>query len=196
MACAFGFALVCCLSVVGLLNADIPLPSNLKYIDPRVQFQGIEDYPDHIFYLRFKTFSGGPGGDSRLIKVKDSQPFPLNAQRRLMYMSLLAMDRKKFTQRAQEDPGLTWLKGESKDVLSALVQEPSTVAPASITKSPVTSYRVSLKDNKLSVERLPDDQAIAGGGAWLDARWGIGIGQFGCLAGLGVWFARRGQRSR
>jgi len=180
------------LLVTSAVLADLPLPRNLKYVDPRVSFQGIDKHPDYVFHLRFLTFQGGPGGvPHRLLEVKDSNAFNLNASRRLIDMKLLAMERKEFDKRAKNDRSLKWLTDKTEGVLSAEVAPPSTTAPASVKEAPVTSYRVLLKEGKLTVELVPDKKPGAAAPAGREPFWVAGLGLSAGLVWLGLWFARR-----
>jgi hypothetical protein len=182
-----------CLLIVTAASADVPLPNDLQYVDPRVSFEGIDKHADYVFHLRYLTFSGGPGGvPHRLVEVKDARPFNLNAERRLMNMSLLAMPRQEFDKRAKEDPSLTWLTDKTEGVLQAGVTPPSTTAPAGSKEVPVTTYRVAIRDGKLTVEMVEDHkqgEATPPPGLW--PVWVLGVVSACCLAWFGVWFARR-----
>lgn len=172
--------------------ADVPLPKDLKYVDPRVSFEGVEKHADHVFYLRFLTFSGGPAGvPHRMMEVKDGKPFNLNAQRRLGNLYLLAMERKEFEKRKSEDSSLKWLSEKTEGVKAAFINAPSTIGKVSETEVPVTTYRVTLKDGKLTAELVKDAKrgdATPGG---LLPMWALGVVSALSLAGLGVWAARR-----
>ena len=172
--------------------ADVPLPKDLKYVDPRVSFEGVEKQADHVFYVRFLTFTGGPGKTPyRVMEVNDAKPFNLKAERRLINMSLLAMDRKEFDKRKNEDPSLKWLTDKTAGVTAASFNAPSTVGKVSQTEVPVTTYRVTLKDGKLTAELVKDAKrgdATPGG---LLPVWAFGLVGALSLAGLGMWAARR-----
>ena len=72
--------------------ADIPLPSNQEYVQPTVQFTGIDELKDYVFQLRYLTFTGAPTGiPHRYATVASSKAFTLNAQRRVGDVQLLAM---------------------------------------------------------------------------------------------------------
>jgi hypothetical protein len=153
-------AVVLLLAIAAAARADIPLPDNLKYVDPRVAFEGVEKHPDYVFHLRFLTFVGGPSGvPHRLVEVRNADAFNLNAQRRLFDMKLLAMDRKEFEKRSQGNKSLDWLTDETPGVIAAEVDSPSTTAPKKLAEAPVTRYRVELKGGKLTVETVADKQS-------------------------------------
>lgn len=192
MRLSLGLGLVLSLAFTSVASADIPLPGNLKYIDPRVQFEGIDQLPDHVVYLRFLTFTGGPGGvPHRLMPVKDSKPFALNAQRRLFDMSLVALDRKEFEKRAKEDPTLAWLTDKTEGALVAKIQAPPTTGPALLKEAPVSTYRVQLKDGKLSAEMVKAEKSGQANPSGLLPLWAVGILSATGFAWFGVWMARR-----
>jgi hypothetical protein len=186
---------------VGLLVAlaawaDVPLPKDIKYIDPRVKFERVKDHADQVFHLRFLTFSGGPSGiPYRVMEVKDSEPFNLNAQRRLYDMKLLAMDRKEFEKRAKDDPSLKWLTDKTEGVLSVAVSPPSTTASVKVKEAPVTTYRVNLKEGKLSAERVGEGKRTDAGPTGLLPVWAFGIIASLSVAWFGIWYSRRGWAS-
>jgi hypothetical protein len=173
-------------------SADVPLPKDIKYVDPRVSFEGIDKQADHVFYLRFLSFNGGPAGAPyTLIEVKDSKPFNLKAQRRLTDMSLLAMERKEFDKRKQDDASLKWLTDKTPGVLKASIATPATTASVNIKEVPVTAYRVTLKDGKLSAELVKEGKRSEAAPAGPLPVWGFGLVLAFAIAGLGIWFARR-----
>ena len=173
--------------------ADVPLPSDLKYIDPRMRFDGVEEHKDYVFHLRFLTFSGGPANTPyRLIEVKDAKPFDLKSQRRLTGMALLAMERKEFDKRAKDDPSLKWLTDKTEGVLKASINAPSTVGSVKDKEVPVTEYKTSIKDGKLSAElqkkEKPRSEAAPDGRL---PQLAFGVFSALSLAVLGIWFVRR-----
>jgi hypothetical protein len=185
-------AFVLSLVLVSSASADIPLPKDQKYIDPRVKFEGTDKYPDQVFYLRFLTFTGGPANTPpTLIEVKDSNVFPLGAQRRLLNMQMLAMDRKEFDKRAKDSPPSKWLNDKAEGVLAATVPAPSTVVPASVKEAPINSYRVTLTDGKLKVELLEIKKSGAAPAS--NSPWALGVVVAVSFAWFGLWFARRGR---
>ena len=191
------FRMICIASVLGLFLAsvafaDLPLPKDLKYVDPRVRFEGIDNVADQVFYLRFLTFASAPGSTPYTLKeVKDAKPFNLNAQRRLTNMSLLAIERKDFDKRAKDDPSLKWLSDKTDGVKSASLQAPSTVGKISEKEVPVTTYRVALKDGKLTAEMVKDAKRGDAAPIGLMPLWVFGIVSALSIACLGVWAARR-----
>lgn len=186
-------ALAGSLLLAAVSSADVPLPKNLKYVDPRVRFEGIDKLPDQVVFLRYLTFSGGPANvPYKVVQVKDDKPFNLNAQRRLSNMQLLALDRKEFDKRAKDDPSLKWLTDKTEGVQHAAVATPSTTAPANSKEVPVTTYRVVFKDGKLAVE-VVEDKKRSEAPAGLAPVWVLGIVASVSLAWFGIWFTRRGR---
>ncbi|HZZ80485.1 MAG TPA: hypothetical protein VFE62_18420 [Gemmataceae bacterium] len=182
-------AVVGTLMMVGAVSADVPLPKDKKYIDPRVKFDGVEKYADHVFYLRFLTFTGGPARTPYTLReVKDGKPFALNAKRRIINVTLLAMNRKEFAKLSKDDASLKWLSDKTEGVVTANVIAPSTVGSADLKEAPVTTYRVELKDGKLSVEMVRDTKRSDAGPLPM---WGFGLVLALSIASLGIWFARR-----
>ncbi len=185
-------AFVFTLLAASVASADVPLPKNLKYVDPRVSFDGVEKHKDHVFYLRFLTFSGGPANiPHRLVEVKDSKPFNLKAQRRLINMSLLAMERKEFDKRAKDDPSLKWLTDKAEGVLAAAINSPATTGPANAKEVAVTTYRVALKDGALSAPMVKNTERSDATPAGLMPMWLFGLISALSLSSLGIWAARR-----
>ena len=186
------FTLAVSLVSVSAVSADIPLPKNLKYVDPRVRFDGIDKYEDYVFYLRFLTFTGGPAGvPHRLMEVKDTKAFNLKAERRLGNMSLLAIERKDFDKRSKEDPSLKWLTDKTEGVLAATFNSPSTTGSVNDKEVPVTAYRAAIKDGKLTVELVKAEKRGDAGPAGLMPMWLLAIVGSLSLACLGIWFVRR-----
>jgi hypothetical protein len=187
-----GLAFALSLFLVPAASADIPLPKDLKYVDPRVSFEGIDKLPDHVFFLRFLTFAGGPSGvPHTLIEVADAKPFNLNAQRRLLDFTLLAMDRKTYEAKSKDAPAAKWLTDKTEGVLKAAVPTPSTTAPASLKEVPVTPYRVTLTDGKLKVEQIAMKKTSAA--PVESSSWLVGVALAISFAWLGLWFVRRGR---
>ncbi len=190
------FALGIALLLVGALRADVPLPPDIKYVDPRVRFENIDKFADQVFCLRFQTFNGGPGGTPyTVIEVKDTNAFNLKAQRRIINMQLLTMNRDDFTKRAKDDPSLKWLNDKVDGVSAANMTAPSTTAPSSVKEAPVTTYRVQLKEGKLKVETVEEKK----GSLLTPGRprvWVIGLAGSLLLTSLGLWFVRRRPQAR
>jgi hypothetical protein len=172
--------------------ADIPLPPNLKYVDPRVAFEGVEKHPDYVFHLRFKTFAGGPVGvPYTRVEVKDDKAFGLKAQRRIIDFKLLAVERKEFERRAKADPTLAWLTDPADGVQAAALPTPPTVGKADDKDVPVTTYKVTIKDGKLSVEPPPRFKGAPPGPRSSAPGPAVGAAAAVGLAWFGLWWTRR-----
>lgn len=187
---------------VGLLiaraaSADMSpsMPKGYKYADPRVNFEGIEQHPDYVFHLRYLTYGGkGKQRDDdathSTIPVKDSKAFSLKTKEYLTDVYLLAMDRKEFDKRAKEDPTLNWLTDKTEGVLRASITELRTNVSEDVKEVPVITYRISLKDGKLSAELDQKKKSEAGPFRMLPG-WAFGLMISLALAWFGLWFAWR-----
>jgi hypothetical protein len=101
------------------------------------------------------------------------------------------MERKDFDQRAKDDPSLKWLTDKTDGVLYISIDSPVTVGKVSDKEVPVTTYRVALKDGKLSAELVKDDKRSEAAPEGPLPMWAFAIVFAFSLAGLGIWFARR-----
>jgi hypothetical protein len=178
-------------------RADIPLPSHLTYVKPQLAFEGIAEHADYVFCLRYLTFVGGPSGTPHtVIQVRDSKPFTLDCQRRLIDMQLLAIKKSDFENRSKDEKSLTWLTDKTEGVLAAEVDAPSTVAKKAAKTPPLSTYRVKLKEGKLAVESVsqPDDQESNSRGVLPNSIAGIALAVG--LASLGLLLVRRRSTGR
>lgn len=178
--------LACCLVVTltAVVRADVPLPPHVKYVKPWLRFEGIEDYPDHVFFLRFLTFSGGPSGAPHtLIEIKNSESFDPHFQRRLSDVSLLVMERREFEKRASQDSSLKWLHEPTNGVNRTPLEHPEATAWFFDESGPVTTYRVILNGGQPIVETF---HPIGG-----TIRLCLGIAAAIALVVLGMWLYRR-----
>src|SRR5689334_14933680 len=98
-----------------------PPPVKLKYVMPRVSFQGVEKHPNLAFVLRFNSGDGNAfSGPLSTFEIKDSQPFTLTgAGKFIAGVHVLAIDRKEFDKRRADDARLTWLTDKTLGVLKA-----------------------------------------------------------------------------
>ena len=69
-------------------HADLPLGDKYTYTQPTIQFPGVEEHRDYVFCVRYQTFFGGPTGVSSYTQVNDSEPFVLQASRRIIDMRM------------------------------------------------------------------------------------------------------------
>ena len=192
MSRTFVFAIAGSLLFASAVSADVPPPPNAKTM-ARVSFQGIEEHPDYVFYLLRPGGGGGPRTfPPTLTAVKDSKPFNLNGGRYgLGGMKLLAVEQKEFDKRAKDDPALKWLTGKIEGFLSAALDAPVMVAPADVKEDPTTTYNVSLKEGKLTVELVPDAKRSESTPTGLVPTAVAGLGIAICMAGMGLWLTRR-----
>lgn len=173
-------------------RADIPLPPTQKYVDPIVQFDGVGQHSEYVFYLRYITFSGGPSGvPHTLVAIKDSKPHPLDTERRLSDFQLLAIKKSDFDKRPKGEKLEDWLTPETAGVLAADLDYPPTVI-GKFEKVSVTRYRVSLKDGKLTaalVEEKKNDVPPIFGLPWSTIIGGLALSL--AVAWAGLLLARR-----
>ena len=189
-------ALVSSMAMVGVAfaNAGPPrLPKGYKVAEPSVRFTGTDKCADHVFYLNNRTayFDFGHG----LVEVKGSEPITLAFKTKdyipNLHVVLLAVERRDFEKRKKEDVSLKWLIDEKYGVLSAKLTPPETTASAAAREIPVTTYRVTLKEGKLSAEKAEQKKSDAGNRSGSLPPWILGIVSSLSIAWLGIWFARR-----
>lgn len=190
------FAFSLCLVFASSASADLPRPPNpgIKVVQPRVRFEGVDKYGDHVFFLKYNSGDGNPFATPPwTVEVKDSKAFTLyGTGKRIVNMHVLAVERQEYEQRKAENPKLDWLSDKTPGVLKANITAPSTSGSVKDTEVPVTEYRVTLGDGKLSVENLPKEkrtsEAPPGGRA---PTWVAAIACALSFTFLGLWFARR-----
>lgn len=192
-ALALGVGLV--LAGVALPNAGLPtVPKGHKVAEPPVRFEGTDKHADYVFYLHYWTNFG----TNALVEVKGAEPIKLKFSDRdnivpSVHMGLLAVERPEFEKRKKQDPSLKWLAEGKDGVLAAeLKATPETIAPATVKEVPVTTYRVTLKDGKLSAEKMEPKKSGAANPAGMVPSWAFGLVSSLSIAWLGLWFARRG----
>lgn len=167
--------------------ADVPGPPHLKHVDPIVCFEGVEQHPEYVFFLRFLTYNGGPSNvPYRLEKISNSNPFNLLSAPRLGNMQLLAMSREEFEKRVEGDSSLAWLNDKTDGVLVANLPTASNTVSILVWQTPVTTYRVTLADGHLSAWLVSETAPAA-----VLASWAAGLAALLALAWLGIRFARR-----
>lgn len=190
-------ALVSSLVMVGVVCANAgppPLPKGHKVAEPPVRFEGIDKHPDYIFHLYYS----GVFLERTLVEVKDAHAIKLDFKRKdstpyVSIMALTAMERKEFDRRKKADPELKWFSSlKAEDPLMATLTPPATTVPIAVKEIPVTTYRVTLKDGKLSAEKVEVKKGAAEGQAGLLPPWTFGILMSLSMAWFGIWFARRG----
>ncbi len=172
-----------------------PLPKDRKVAEPPVRFEGIEQHPDYIFHLSYNVIYGG----YTLVEVKDSKAFKLDFKWKdrspSVYMTLLALERKDFDKRKKDDPSLKWLTDDRKPkgLLEAKLTPPETTVPLNTKEIPLTTYRVTLKEGKLSAEKVEDKKSGGETPTGSLPPLAFGIASSLSMTWLGIWCARRGR---
>lgn len=167
------------------------LPKEHRVHEPSVCFEGIDKHADHVFYLRFNIIYRG----LTLIEVKDDKAIKLNlgfTDRKPVFgeMVLLAIERKAFEQRKKDDPSLKWLKETNEGLLVAKLDPPESTVPVSVKTNATMTYRVTLKEGKLSVDKV-DEKKPTG----LLPIWVFGLIGSVSVLWLGIWYQRKGSKS-
>jgi hypothetical protein len=190
---AFVLALLIGLFAISTVRADIALPPDFKYVEPMVRFEGVDKHEDYVFYLRYQTGNGNPFAvPASLVEIKDAKAFPMRSQRRIADTHVLAMVRKDFDARKASEPSMDWFKDKTPGVLRANIATPNNILNTSKEKKlPVMTYRVAIKDGKLSAETVKEstEKRSEAGPSGL-----MSIGVFAAVAaaiGAGLWFVRR-----
>jgi len=179
------------LAAVSPALADLPLPSNLKYVTPRVRFDGIDKCTDYTFFLKYYSGPGNPYASPPCHReVKNAEVFEMTGGRRIVSVQLFAVPREEANKLRAKDPTLSWLNDKTPG-LKAGVRAPSTTAPATAREVPVTAYQVTLKGETLTAEQAKENkrsEAAPENGLRL---WIIGVSLSLSLAFLGIWLVRR-----
>jgi hypothetical protein len=185
---AFAFLL----ALAPAASADIALPPGLKYVKPRVQFDGVEKYADHAFFLKFRSSPGNPfAAPPTYVQVKNAEPFTLEAARRIAGLELYALPAKDAEKLRADDPSYKWLDDKTPGVLRASLTPPSTVAPVTVKEAPVTPYRVAIKEGKLTaIKAEVEKKSEAPHEDRIRTAFAAGALALG-LALTGLWFVRR-----
>jgi hypothetical protein len=186
--------LALCLALIGLsrASADVPLPPDLKYVTPRVRFEGVDKYADYVFYLKYYSGQGNPyASPPKYIEVKNTDAFDMTGGRRLVSVQLFAVAREDAARLLAKDSSLAWLSDKTPGLVVASVIAPSTTAPASVKEVPVTTYRVTLADGKLTVEKVAADKKRTEAPADRLPLVVVGTALAASLALFGLWLARR-----
>jgi hypothetical protein len=184
---------------VGSVRADLAMPGPRwpslpkfeRHVDPRLSFEGVDEYPNHRFFLRYQTFQRGPQEYS-VIEVTNSRPVTLKIERYLGSVQLLAVERKAYAERRRKDLDDDWELQRITGALTANMTAPSTTAPL-IGKRPVSQYRVRLEDGKLSVESTQNRKSSRAEPVGPLPAWTLAIAFSASLAWLGICFAGRGR---
>jgi hypothetical protein len=199
------FAFSLCLVLASSASADVPRPpsTDTKVIPPRVRFDGVDQYADYVFVLKYNSGDGRPfAAPPWTLEVRDSKAFTLyGTGNRIVNMHILVLERKDYDKRKAENPKLDWLIDKTPGVLKAALVAPSTTGSVKDSEIPVTVYRVLLKKGKLSVENIGKENRRSEGGAGGPVSIGaVGVACALSIISLGLWFVRRqagsGKRGR
>jgi hypothetical protein len=184
-------ALVVSVVCVSIAAADVPLPSDLKYVTPRVRFEGVDKQADYVFFLKYSAGNGNPFAvPPRITEVKNAEPFEMSGGRRIAGVQLFAVPRADLARLREKDP-TNWLSDKTPGVLTATLAPPDTVVSKKLSEVPVTPYRVSVEDGKLKVEKLPVENKRGAAPADRLPRVIAACAASLSLALFGVWFVRR-----
>lgn len=169
-----------------------PVPEGRKVVEPRLRLEGVDKHADYVFHVYFNVLYVG----SSLVEVKDANPIelPLKWKDRLPRVTdarLLAMERKEFERRKKDDSSLKWLTAETESVLSAKLTPPETTVPKTLKEPPVTTYRIAIKDGKLSADKVAPTKSDVKEPTGQLPLWAFGIAVSLSFSWLGIWFARR-----
>jgi hypothetical protein len=200
MICKMMLTAIAAMTLAGVVLANAgpaPLPKGRKVVEPPVRFVGLDKHPDYVFHAYFcATYFG-----CNLAEVKEGEPITIKFSKDSFKgrvpaarLYLLALERTEFEKRKKDDPSLTWLTEEKKGngVLWAELKAPETTAPETVKEVPTTTYRITLKDGKLSGEKMEEKKSSANEALLLPS-WALGLVGSVALAWLGLWFTRRGK---
>lgn len=170
---------------------------------PRVRFEGIEKNTDYIFYLQYSLSYPHPHFDEfynvphNPIEIRDEKAIELSIDDHgFASMKLIAVKRVDAARMSKDEKG--WISENTPAVLIANLETPETYVRKTllwrITKDPITTYRIHMEGNNLSVENLSKDKKRSD--ARLDRLPTImaGLAISLSMATLGLWFVRRGSR--
>lgn len=171
--------------------ADFPLPAHLKTVDRLVRFEGIEKFPEKIFYLRYSNTNGAPRQtDPPTLARAGAETIRLAPGRHMHRFEILAVDRGAFDEHEKSGDLAVWLAGSPEGILVASPPPPSDAAPISSLTPPVTTYRLSIQNGSLDVEAISPplvERAVTGNLPIVVYGSAIALG----VAAAGLWFVRR-----
>jgi hypothetical protein len=184
-------ALVGCLVWVSAAAADVPLPSDKKYVTPKVSFEGVDKQADYVFFLKYNAGNGNPfAAAPTVIEVKNAEPFDMAGGRRIAAVQLFAVPKADAAKLRETNPK-EWGTDKTPGVLKADVTAPNTVVSSKLKEVPVTTYRVSVADGKMKVEMLAAENKRGEAPADRLPRVAAASAAALSLALFGIWFARR-----
>src|SRR5947209_18824551 len=107
------FALVVCLVAVSAASADVPLPADLKYVTPKVRFDGLDKQADYVFFLKYNAGNGNPyAAPTNYRAVKNGEVFEMTGGRRIVAVQLYAVPREAAAKH-EKDTSWAWLDKET-----------------------------------------------------------------------------------
>ncbi len=114
-----------------------------RYVDPRVQFLGIDQCTDQVFFVKYLTGGGIP----KIYDVTSSEPLDLSADKRIMDMKLFAVQRDVY-EKNKNAPKSDWLNDQTPGVLAASMDAPNVTLLTKFNTVPVTRYWVEIGKRK------------------------------------------------
>jgi hypothetical protein len=180
----FGVSLL----AVGLVQGNAAPPPFYTKGDAQVSFEEIDKYPEKVFYLRYKTRDDSDHLNHVLVEIKDPKPVKLDAKNGSLSsdVQLLAINRDTFEKLAKDDAKLTFLRSGTAGVAAATMRLP---VPTPDKERPLATYRVQLKDGKLTLEAVEEKKGSLGLPSLPPASV-IGLAASLCVAGFGLWCVR------
>lgn len=192
------------LVVIASLLVMLPLPepradndgSGVRWLEPRLRFDNLANFPDYVFYLRYRRFEGNPRqGSVHVIPVSASEPILLaGTGLGLRDLVLLAVPRR-LTPPPGDGNG-SWPNENIPGVLrSSLLEEPIGWSPAGDrTDYYVTPYRVALGQGRIHLLKLPIEpvRSESSYGGFDLAFCSVILAGVLVLIGVSLWVMRRG----
>ncbi len=174
--------------------ADMGAPFSFNFV-PQVRFDNLDDYPDYVFYLQYRSSSGNPYGTPlNLVRVEDHQIVSLGA-RRVVDIQLIAVPRRAVPKMKTERDDFRLADKEGTHRGQILDEIPFFTFDWNLYDQYVAPFRIVISDEKRSIEltRLPNE----GIGPNVQRRIHvILILSSPLLAFLGIWGARRWFQSK
>lgn len=193
MICRVSISFAVMLISITPVIADLPGPKGTRRVSPVVRFEGIDKHPDYVFFLRYQAHNGPPGFSETpsLTQVKDAKPIDLLGGRFISVYEFFALPRPDFEKRDKDDPSRKWLTEKCEGALRADMRGPITEASVFDKTDPITLYRVSIRNGKLTAEMKKETKRSE---APLDAPFNMCAFASAlslALASAGIYFARR-----
>jgi hypothetical protein len=157
-------------------------------LEPYVRFDGVANYPDYAFYVKYKRGGGNPNAARfDVLPVPDGKAFRLSGQgRRVGDIALVAVPRDKAPADGSSPP-VEWLSEKTPGVLEAVSHEMR--LDERLFLSPVdhlvVSYRVTIREGKLGITKMSEEWVLSFANALPALALAAGI------VLLGLWLVRR-----